>query len=419
MKKFFIVLVLILVSSTESYILAEKINRKIVEAETLKNNHFIAVAKLNLENAKQYYNAALGAFFPKIEINSSVTPFSSLQGKALTYSYGLNAVVPIFNGFETYNNVKEQASNVKIAQASYDRTVADALYNSNAAYIDLMFAYEKIELLEKINKRIIKNRDIVKLKYNSGLIDAGALKIAEIDVLKNEHDLKAAKKDLEIASALLLQAIGRNDDSALLETDERISVIYGQLPQEPDYESLITATPEFAMAQNNFNVSKVRKARAVSQRLPSIYLAVSENKGNTPIRGLNANLSVNYKLFSGGQINSNMKIASNEFKIAAISLKNELNSLKLEAKKCYSKLLAAYELVKINNQYLDVFKLQAEISSQQYTKGLIQHQQWYDIEGRYISSQEEFLATKKTAALAIAQWRKFTGGEQKTDGTNV
>jgi len=416
MKKIFIVLTLILVSGTRTHILAEKINREIVEAETLKNNHFIAIAKLNLENAKQHYNAALSAFFPKIEINSSVNPLPSPQeqGKALTYSYGLNAVVPIFNGFETCNNVKEQAFNVKIAQASYERTVADALYNSNAAYIDLMSAYEKIELLEKINKRITKNRDIVKLKYNSGLINVSALKIAEIDVLKNEHDLKTAKKDLAITSALLLQAIGRDDDSELLETDERISIIYGQLPPEPDYDSFITAIPEFAIAQNNFNASKARKAKAVNQRLPSISLAASGNKGSIlpdMPSGLSANLSITYKLFSGGQINSNMKIASNEFKIAAINLKNELNSLKLEAKKCYSKLLSAYELVKIDSRYLDVFKLQAEISSQQYTKGLIPHQQWYDIEGRYISSQEELLTTKKTAALAAAQWRKFTGGK--------
>ncbi|MDR2666368.1 MAG: hypothetical protein LBB92_02905 [Endomicrobium sp.] len=67
-KNFFVILSLILISGLGSHVVAEKINRQIVDTETLKNNHNIAIVELELDNAKQEYNKALSGFFPNINL---------------------------------------------------------------------------------------------------------------------------------------------------------------------------------------------------------------------------------------------------------------------------------------------------------------------------------------------------------------
>jgi len=414
MEKFFTVLTLtlVLVSSINSYVIAEKINRETVESETFKNNPLISIAKLKLDSAKKEYRMALGKFLPKVELHLGASQNFGMnfrhRGNHLfsgNLLCGLNISFSAFEVFDKY--AEEKALGVKVAQASYDRVVADVMYNSTAGYINLIYDYEMKELLNRVKKRMIENRNIVRLKYNSGIVDISALRMAEFDIVEIEQSLKVLERDIAVNSALLLKSMGRSDDTAVLETDEHFDIYCRELPREPDYSNMITAIPEFLIAQYKVGVSKAQSTRAKIRSLPSLDLSSGGEYAYTDQFRSYISATARYMLFAGGQISGDIKIASNGIEIASEELKVTFDYLKGEARKHYSNLISAYEMIDVKKQYLDTLKLRAEISSENYVKGFLDHEAWYNIEKRYISSQESLLEAKRNAALKTAEWRKF------------
>ncbi|GHT22489.1 hypothetical protein AGMMS49953_01410 [Endomicrobiia bacterium] len=404
MKKIFVVLLSLFIVTF--YVYAEEINKKTVKIQTLKNNPSIAAAKLALDNAKQEYNSSLGSFLPEIIGNFQCND---------DYLYTLEIAIPLFERFEKYSDLKAKASEFKSAQASYARIVSNELYKADAAYINLICLYEKIELLKNAKEKRIENKNMIEFKYNSGEVNIASLRKVEADFAIVEYDLKVMQRYIETASAQLLKAIGRNDYTTILETNERLA-ISEKLPQKPDYDSLITVIPEFIIAQNKLESCKIQTLKAKSQWLPSLT-------GNIQLKSRSLrsllfsqwlpSLKISYTIFNGGKRYACMQTASNNLKIASEELKNIANNLKAEAIEHYNNLTNAYELVALKTQYLSVTKLLSEISAKEYVNGIVNYEKWYSIEKDYFSSQIELLEAKKEAVLKRAEWNTFTGKSLK------
>ncbi|GHT04382.1 hypothetical protein AGMMS5026_03700 [Endomicrobiia bacterium] len=405
MKKIFVVLLSLFI--VNFYVYAEAINRKTVKIQTLKNNPSIVAAKLALGNAKQEYNSSLWSFLPKIDFEGN---FPSYNVK----NFSLKIAIPLFEIFETYSDVKAKASELKSAQASYDKIVSNELYKADVAYINLMWLYEKIELLKNAKEKRTENKNMIEFKYNSGEINIASLRKVEADFAMVEYDLKVIQRYIETASAQLLKAIGRNDYTTILETNERLA-ISKKLPKKPDYDSLITVIPEFIIAQNKLESCKIQTLKAKSQWLSSLLPSLT---GNIRYCGpseqeTTVGILFSYTISNVGKRYAYMQTVSNNLEIASEELKNIANNLKAEAIEHYNNLTNAYELVALKTQYLSVTKLLSEISAKEYVNGIINYEKWYSIEKDYFSSQIELLEAKKEAVLKRAEWNTFTGKSLK------
>ena len=410
MKKILVVLLSLFIVNFYAY--AEEINRTTVKIQTLKNNPSIAAAKLALDNAKQEYNSSLGSFLPKINLNFIGNfPCSDFLKN---YSYALDIAIPLFERFETYSDVKAKVYEFKSAQASYDRTVSDELYKADAAYINLMWLYEKIELLKNAKEKRIQNKNVIEFKYNSGEINVASLRKVEADFAMAEYDLKVAQRHIETASVQLLKTIGRNDYTTILETNERLA-ISKRLPKKPDYDNLITAVSEFIIAQYKLESCKIQTLKAKSQWLPLLTGNIRYPSEHTTDKcnKFTGGISFSYTIFNGGKRYAYMQTVSNNMKIASEELKNIANNLKAEAIELYNNLTNAYELVALKTQYSNVTKLLSEISAKEYVNGIISYDKWYSIEKDYFSSQIELLEAKKEAVLKRAELNTFTGKSLK------
>lgn len=390
---------------------AEKINWETVVQQTNDKNPAIQTAKLKLENAKQSYNKSLSGYLPSVSLKGNASQGENDGSFSRSYSYGLNASLSIFSGFDTYNDVKQKSAELKAAQASYDRTVSDTAYEAATQYVNLMWAYETVELSKQILERRTENKDMIQLKYNSGNVDAGSLRRVEADVELSSYDLRKAQRYIETVSAALLKAIGRKD-TAVLETDERIEFSERNITK-PDYSELITTIPEFLSAQYNINSYEAQASKAKSVWWPTISLTGSLGRsGNewAPDRdSWDAGLSISYPLFSGGSRIPDTKIAANQLKIAEENLNSVSNLLKSNAVSYYNSLSDAIENIAVREYYLSASQQQAEISQRKYVNGLSTYQDWYSIENDYISSRKTLLDTKKSAALERAKWYNFIG----------
>lgn len=409
MKKIFLAVFAVVIISIPAF--GEKISWEQIVLQTEENNPALLSAKLKLDNAKLAYDRSLSGYLPNISLSGSASQGEKDKAFSRSYSYGLNANLSVFSGFDTYNEVKQKAAELKAAEFTYKRAVSDAAYEAATQYANLMWAYETVDLLRQIKERREENRDMISLKYNSGNVDAGSLRRVEADVELAAYDLRKARRYIETASATLLQAMGRNDD-IILEPVEKLTLEDRNI-EKPEYNSLISSVPEFLISQYNAESSKARSAGAKSVWWPELKLSGSlsryDSEWSPDKQGWDAGLSLSYPLFTGGTRYADIKTAANVYKIAQETLKTTVHRLKAQAVANYNNLADAYEYISSRENYLSAAKMQAEISQRKYVNGLSTYQDWYSIENDYISSRKTLLDAKKAAALERAQWHNFIG----------
>jgi outer membrane protein len=396
---------------TASSALCEMVSRESVCAQTLKNNPSVIAAKLKVDNARLAYHRSLGEYLPVVSLSGSLRQSETNGNYSRDNSFGLNASLSVFSGFETYNGVKIKSVELQSAQVSYDRAVSDAVYETLVQYVNLLWAYETAELSEKIYERRKENRDMIKLKYNSGNVDIGSLERVEADVEMAGYDLRKAKRYIETACAALLKAVGRSD-GAVLEPSEKIEIGEKEI-ENPDFNALVKELPEFLIADFSAEGAKFQVSKTKSAWLPDISVSGGVSRSGQDwfpdVSGWNAGISISYALFNGGQTIADVKSAKNSAQIAQENLRDTLNSLKAKAVANYNSLADYYENVAVRERYLNASSLQAEISARKYVNGLTTYQDWYSIENDFISSQKSLLDAKKNAALEKAKWDNFLG----------
>ena len=409
MKNFFLILFFQFIFA--SYAVCEIASRESVRAQTLQNNPSVAAARLKFENAHLAYNRAIGAYFPVVSLSGSSKQGETKGVYSRDHSFGLNASLSVFSGLDTYNDVKIKSVELESARISYNRVISDAVYETLVQYINLMWAYETAELSEKIYERRKENRDMIKLKYNSGNVDIGSLERVEADVEMAGYDLRKAKRYIETASAALLKAMGRND-TAILKISEKLALSEKEV-EKPDFNELISELPEFLIVKNSADSAKFQVSKTKSLWFPDISISGGASRSGDEWfpdkRGWNAGISVTYLLCNGGQRNADLQTSKNLSQIAEENLKDTANSLKAKAVANYNSLTDYYENVSVREHYLKASSLQAEISAKKYINGLTTYQDWYLIENDFINSQKSLLDAKKNAALEKAKWDNFLG----------
>ena len=427
MKKAFIALGFVLIAS--SYIYAEKITAEIVESQTLQNNPFIAKAKHDLYIAKQTLYSSFSSFLPTISFSGSMAekdggfpqtetitkffPLTTDKGDNKHYFYGLEAKMSLFSGFSAYNTTRALSAKLKAAQENYTRAVSNAVCEAYSAYINLMYTYESIDLYKQIKHRRTENRDLVKLRYHSGNADMGSLRRIEADVKMTEYELEKAQRAIETTSAALLVAIGRNDDITILETDERI-VVDKEIISKPDFDNLIVKTPDFLSAKYSLDYAKAINWANKGQWLPIIDFTGRINRQRydktwDENKSWNSMLNLSYPLFSGGKRLFDTKSSAAQEKIAAEDFRIKKNELKLNAIQFYNNWVNDYEILTVNNFYLESCKLQTDIAKRKYINGLISYEDWYTIEDSYIAYQKIMLTSRQKAILSKISWIRFLG----------
>jgi outer membrane protein TolC len=413
MKKYLFILIIMFIFCYSLF--AETIDISIVEEQTIKLNPRLKTAQLDLNNAKQDYDSTFSSFLPKVVFSGKLSNTKNeLQSVSIMrdYSLELEGSLSLFEGFYSYNELREKSAKLKIAQADYNRVVSDIRYELHYCYINLMWAHETVYLLEKIKERRKENRDLIQLKYNSGNVDIGSLKRCDADVALAEYNLEKAKRNIQTASAALLNAIGRSDDIIILKPVDRLWH-KGEILQKPDYNVLITSIPEFLSAQYSFEMYKFIKSKTKSQWLPSVNLLGSAGKNDSKwipeTQNWTTRLTISYPLFTGGKRYTDVKIASNQMKIASYKLANTINFLKSKAIENYNNLLDACEVIATRAIYVEASKLQSEISTKKYINGLCTYYDWYSIENDYIAAQQTLLDAKKNASIMEAKWLNFIG----------
>ncbi|MEO5356705.1 MAG: TolC family protein [Nitrospirae bacterium YQR-1] len=175
----------------------------------LKNRPDLKSLIAQKEAAKKSIQYAKTDYYPTI----SGTASYMFDGSQYPVDNGWNAGVTlswnIFKGLETKHKVAEAAANLETADSKIDALKLEIQSGTQKAYLDLKLAKESITNAEIQLQQATENRDIVKIRYESGLSSPVELTDAMVTLQNANLTHINALYDYKLAIAAIEKTMGK------------------------------------------------------------------------------------------------------------------------------------------------------------------------------------------------------------------
>ncbi|KHD87943.1 MAG: FusA/NodT family protein [Bdellovibrio sp. ArHS] len=376
-----------------------------------KNNAELLAAKENLEAAKSLLSGTYGSFLPDITANLKYsrgqTDLTSSEG----YNANLTATENIFNGFADVASISDAEGKVQVAEANLRTVKAKISADLKSAFASVVYAQDSIKLSKSILKRRTDNFNIVKLRFQSGRENKGSVllseayqKQAQLDVLKAEHALQTAKRDLG-------RVLGLAPEASL--------EIIGQVPEltvpgvSPDFLALAEKTPSRQQSQGQLKSADANLQGARSKFYPTLNLQGSVGRTGEDFFPDNnqwsAGATLSWSLFNGGTDYFTQKSSFAQKMVAEHNLRNLYLETITQLRETYAAFVEAVEEVKVSAAFSEAASTRAEIARSKYNNGLSSFDDWDVIENDLINRQKDLTTKKRARVVAEANWEKTQG----------
>jgi outer membrane protein TolC len=382
-----------------------------VLSQARAKNPTLAKAEESLKQAELNYGRAWTSFFPQVSLSASRGQSNNSSGISDSFSYGMNASLSLFSGFNDASNIKINSVLLDSQRASYKRTVSDKVYSISQAFINLLLSQETVQLSQNILKKRTNNYELIKFKYESGLEDQGSLLRTEADMTQAQYELEKARRGLKAASLQLQQEIGNDSYEVLTVTGTLEAGV--AVPGELSFDIMKTI-PEYIIAENSVKKAGYQLTQARSEFYPSLGISggISRSGSSWPLTAdpsSSIGISLSYPLFPGGRNIYDLKLAASAKTVSEKSLLETRSQLAENLQSAYNSLIDTSENIKVREKYFNASSQQEAIISAKYANGLSTYQEWYQVENDYISSERDRLSSRQSAALSAAGWKNLLG----------
>lgn len=184
-----------------------------VPSELLLRRPDIQEAEANLHEATAETGVAVASFFPDISLSASAS-FQALQFKnlnefkALTYAFGPNVSIPIFEGGQLRGQLKLRKAQQKQDAIAYAKTVLTAFYQVDNALIAYNQEHARLKQLVIDTKQSKIAVNLAEDQYKQGLADYLTVLNAQASLLNSEQAQAQAVATLADDLVTLYQALG-------------------------------------------------------------------------------------------------------------------------------------------------------------------------------------------------------------------
>jgi outer membrane protein TolC len=430
MKTKYIIILLFLVSfitgKSEELSLSEAI------AIGLKNNYSIVIEKQNIETSKTNNSWGNAGALPNLSVGLTNT-FNLKSGDTdldKNNNLGLNiqlANINLFNGFVVFINKNKLDELEKYAQGNYVVLIENTIEKIMIAYYNVIFEKEKLEassfILDLTNDRYYNE----KKRFDKGTKTSYELLQAKQSLLQDKSSYLSAKTTYENSIRDLNYVLGETND-----------VTY-QFPDTVEFKTLDYVMKDMIQkieSNNNtiknqfinLNIKKLDIEKAKSGYYPTLTGNLgynfsndysSFNTANNSVTnntgGLSASLSLNYKIYTGGERSRALQIAQINKEVEQVKLDQMKHSLRNQLYKMNSLYETNKEKLELATEELEVAKQNLHLSGRKYNLGALSSFNYRDVQYAYSNSQ---IAKSRVHFELIKNWislLKITGGITEID----
>lgn len=379
----------------------------------LKSSFGVQIAKNNEEILQN--NASLGnaGMLPEIGLNAvqnnSVTNTHQEFATGNTIdrtganSRSLNAAVALewtlFDGFRmftTYDKLKEFESR---GQVVTKLQVQQAVSDITQQYYDVVRLQEAVKVLEEAVKLSDARINIAKEKLDIGAGSQYDLLQSQLDQNRDRAQLLQLRNQLTAARVILNQLMGREASTQFVAADTIITV--KAISYEESKKAFLEKNQQLRLAQIDTRIRLLELKETQSQRFPRLsfnsgynftsanseagFLAVNQSNG------LNYGFTLTYPLFSGFNVNRQIKNAKIELENA--QLENQRLTLELSSvfEISYRNYEAAQQVAALEQTNLDIAKQNMDIANERMRIGTISALEFRDVQVKYTEAKSNLL----------------------------
>jgi outer membrane protein TolC len=328
------------------------------------------------------------------------------------YSYGLTVRQLVFDGFQNTQDILQASETVKAAEFNYKAASAQVRYSLRSAYVGLMKAQDMIKVTAQILSLRKKQYEDVKLRYNGGTEDIGAVMSSEADFKQADFSAGQALRTLEVAKESLCSAIGRDINSDISVKED--FTITEDTTIEPDFKALLLTNLGYLAAVSQRRAAQFAFGSSVSSFLPQAYASGSVGRGAATLLPQDTTwslgLNISFTIFDGGKSEAQCSQALAALNQAKADEKASSDNTTISLKNAWYGFKDAFMTVAVQQKYFDASAQRAKISDVQYSTGLTDFNNWTIIQNTLVSSQTAIVSAQAGLLTAEAAWIQAKGG---------
>ena len=318
--------------------------------------------------------------------------------------------------YRLYNGGRDQAEQAAaLANINVSRTDLVAVHQQLAFEVVKTFhailqSEEMVTVREEALASISAALDVGKARYEAGDLLKQDLLNLELQQSRASEDLIRSRHTLELTKRIFLHLLGLQEGEVTL---DRNSGLQQTKPDALNYQNHHEIKRIEALEQGA--LAELKKARG--GKLPSVDAFagyqidngwVLDETGNSWMAGI----KMNYTLFDGKKINSEIAIAQLKIlEIQGMRKKTEL-ALDLEIQRAILDYEQAKKRLSVTEKMVGVATEATRLSRARFTEGVILASDLIDFEMRLSDAQARHLAAKAGYQVAIANLRRAAGLEQ-------
>lgn len=382
------------------------------------NNPDLAAAVEKIKQASADKDINLSAAMPEISAYLDGKR-GKTSGEKITglYSYGMTGRQLLFDGFKTASEVSAALKIFESRRHSYNLVSSNVRLDLRTAFVGLMRAQELIGITEGIAERRRQNKDLVKLRYESGREHKGALMTAEADLAQAEFEVSQAKRGVLLWQRELAGAMGIFVTGSLQAEGE--FSLNDNYEFKPDLVSIAETTPFLQELILRKDAARYDLNSREADFMPKVYLGASmaRSEDRWPPRddGWSAGLSVSLPVFEGGRRIAEVSKASSQLEEARAVERSGFDSVLVGLERYWKDLQDSIQNIAVQEKFLEAATERAKITRSQYEIGLASFNDWIIIEDNLVRAEKTYLSAQADMLAAEAYWVQAIGGTLEYD----
>jgi NodT family efflux transporter outer membrane factor (OMF) lipoprotein len=390
-----------------------------------------ARAQLGIAIGEQYPQTQQGFGDASVQKTSRNLPNAATAERfATVYDLGFDVAWELDFWGKFRRSVQSGVADLESSIADYDDNLVFLTSEVARTYIDLRTAEERLAVARS-NVEI----QTESLRLAQAQFDAGA--VYELDVFQAKALLRTTQASIPGFESEIRQA--KNALAVLLgklpgEVDAMIGVA-GRVPPVPDEvglgfpAELLRRRPDIRLAERQLAGQSAQIGVAKADLFPRFTLFGSigmATAGNTnPPQSRNAGLgnlfesksftysagpSFSWDLFNYGRITNSIRVEDARFQALAVNYENTVLEAYQEVEDALSAYFRTRERVALLTDAVKAYKNAVDLSSLQYTEGLVGFQRVLDSQQNLVRQQDSLAATRGDVVLSLVGIYKALGG---------
>ncbi len=378
-----------------------------------RNNPALAAAWHALETSKATYSGSYNSIYPNLSLSHTYSNSENTNGVGNTIVWQTEGSVNwnIFN-MSQINTIKiSQAQEIQ-AEATLRQASASLRYSLSAAFYQVLYDQENIEVSKNVLEMRDKSSQLVTLRYESGTGYKGDMLTAKAELFSAKADLAQANRSLRADQRVLNQQLGFDEFTVISVTSTFTVHNPGDLPK--DFESLLAKRPDIIAQYAILKIAQLNLDQAKSSLWPILsasYLLYNSgpNEFQEPHSGWGLGLS--YPIFGGGPTATYYAITA-----AKSSLEQATQNMRTIREQALSNIEAAWsnfegaiDQTKVQAAMLESARVRNDEADIRYSSGLMTYDNWEIIASARISQEHTAIQSQLTALNAEAAWAQSLG----------